>query len=160
MADRRITEAFNDFVLIREENIALVESINKSDLMTIPTGLNNNIFWQAGHLVAVGASLLFKHINQPVMIDTDWFGYFSKGTSVNDFDDTIPSFDIINNKLHEQIKDIKSSISSCENLSYNSPVTVSTGHLLKTFSDAISFLPYHEAYHFGSMKSIKILLEN
>ena len=69
MYEQKIINAFSGFATLRKKNIELVNSIDIEKVTTIPSGLNNNIYWQAGHLVAVSASLLFKRTKSPIMID-------------------------------------------------------------------------------------------
>jgi len=92
MASSNVRDYFDDFHRYRKVNIQLIDSVVPSAIMIIPEKFRNNIYWQAGHLVAVQASLLYLRTNQPVPIEEKYFTYFGKGSSPAVFDSNIPDF--------------------------------------------------------------------
>ena len=155
-----LKRAFDDLVILRNKNIALINTIDDNKLLTIPDGLNNNIYWQAGHILTVQASLLYKRTAQPLPIDKTYLNYFGKGTSPKGFDDNIPTIEILLEQLKSSLLHTESNYIENASLPYDETITVSTDHQLSTFADALLFLPLHEAYHFGSMSAMKKLLES
>ncbi len=158
MTDKNLTKALDDFIIMRNNNIDLINSIDISKIMLIPKGFANNIFWQAGHIVTVQVSLLYKRTNQPLPIDIKYFDYFGKGTSPENFDDDIPSFDELKKQLEKLKEYTSSNYPKLSNELYEEEITVSTGHKLKTFGEALEFLPIHEAVHYGNMVMMRKFL--
>lgn len=158
MSGEIITKALDDFIIMRKKNIGLINSIDESKVMTIPEAFSNNIYWQAGHLITVQASLLYKRTNQEIPIDKNYFIYFAKGTSPDNFDADIPPFSKLLIQLTQLLDYTSSNCNDLSDASYQEEVTVSTGHKLNSFKDALMFLPLHEAHHLGAMSMLRKLL--
>ena len=158
MGEKLIRLYYDDFHRFRKTNIMLIESIGESSLNIIPKGFRNNIFWQAGHLVTVEASLLYLRTNQTSPLDECYFRYFGKGPSPADFDDGIPVFSEIRKWLDKLPLIVESDLEKMKDLTYSEPRTVTSGKVLESFQDALQFLSLHEAYHLGSITAMAKLL--
>jgi uncharacterized damage-inducible protein DinB len=151
---------FDTFSRVRYQCIELIDSISGDKLDIIPDGFRNNVLWNAGHLVTVQASLLYTRVGRPSPLDTRYVRFFAKGSSPDDFDNELPPFDEVRQLLEKLIGVTQSDIPELEELAYLEPVTVSVGKMiLKSFRDALSFLPLHETYHLGMMTAMKKLLQ-
>ena len=150
---------FDTFSRIRYQCIELIDSVPADKLDIIPEGFRNNVLWNAGHLVAVQASLLYTRVGRPSPLDTKYVRYFAKGSSPEDFDNGLPPFDEVRQLLEKLIGVTQRDIPELEGLAYPEPITVSVGSMtVKSFRDALSFLPLHETYHLGMMTAMKKLL--
>lgn len=153
-----LEKSINDLKLVRSRIITVVDEIDQSKLMVIPDKLSNNIYWQCGHLIATQCSLLYKRTNTPLPIDENYLKYFAKGTSPKDFDDHLPPFEKIRNEMETLIDYTTENLNKHADLLYDEKITVSTGHIVNSFSTALDFLAIHEAYHLGSISTLRKLL--
>lgn len=155
MPNDDLNKSYQNFVQIRRANIALIDSIAPALLPVIPPGFSNNIYWQAGHLVAVQSSLLYRRSNQPMPIDETWMRYFAKATSPSDFDDNIPSFELVREALESCLLSTEHDLDQLALWTYPESISVSTGHRISSSADAMDFLSIHEAVHLGMMTAMK-----
>lgn len=151
-----LSKAFKDFVILRNQNLDLIKSVDSNAIMTIPDGFNNNLYWHLGHILTVQASLLYARCDIPLPIDDSYFKYFAKGTSPADFDDNIPSLDNLFGEHNDSIEWFKDDFKEYQEEEYDEPLTVSFGHTISSFKDAYLALPYHEAYHLGQIRILKL----
>ena len=159
MPSSEILRLFDTFSRVRNQNIELIDSIPLDKLEVIPKGFRNNVLWNAGHLVTVQASLLYTRVGRPSPVDTKYVRYFAKGSSPEDFDNGLPPFDEVRQLLEKLIGVTQRDIPELEGMAYPEPITVSVGSMtVKSFRDALSFLPLHETYHLGMMTAMKKLL--
>lgn len=149
---------YADFAGLRRANLGQIDGIAADKRSIIPGGFNNNIFWQAGHLVTVQASLLYRRTGQPIPLPEKYFTYFGKGTSPKTFDHDTPPYEEVRNHLEQMIAVTKADLDRMAELPYSEPVTVSTGKVLNSFADGLLFLLVHEAYHLGSFMAFRKFL--
>lgn len=149
---------FDTFLGFRRSNIELINTVETDKIDIIPNQWRNNIRWHSGHLVVVQASLLHVRFDRETPLDTSWVKYFAKGTSPDDFDDNLPGHDKVLKMLKSLPDFTHSQISELCSLKYSEPRTVTGGLVLKSFLDAMAFMPIHEAYHMGAMKAMIKLL--
>jgi len=154
-----LEKALDDLRILREKNLNLIESVSEKNLTYIPDGFSNHIYWHAGHILTVQESLLYRRTNLEMHIPESYLKYFAKGTSPEDFDESIPKISEIIKRLTISLLQIEKDILKYQNEKYDEPVMVSFGMRLTSFADALLALPYHEAYHFGSMKMLQKFLK-
>lgn len=159
MTTEFLKKALDDLRILREKNLNLIESISQNNLTVIPDGFSNHIYWHAGHILTVQESLLYRRSNLEMHIPAAYLTYFAKGTSPADFDESIPEISDIIKHLTVSLLQIEKDILKYQNAKYDEPVLVSFGMKLNSFADALLALPYHEAYHFGSMKLLQKFLK-
>ncbi len=149
-----LMRSFEDLVRVRKANIALIESVPAEKRTTIPGGYRNNILWQAGHLAATQASLLYRRTGQPLPVPETYFGYFGKGSSPESFDAGTPTYPEIRGLLESLLEITREDIPQLIGLPYVQPITVTTGRVLASFDDALEFAPIHEAIHMGMITAM------
>ena len=149
-----IKQNWESFKLVRNTNLNLIKTVSPTMIDLIPSGFKNNIRWQTGHLVAVQLSLLFQWTNFDLPLDDSYLSYFGKGTSPANFDSNTPDIRRIMKDAEFHTFTTEQSFESLTDRVYPTKITVSTGHEISSFSDAVGFLPLHEAYHFASIKAL------
>jgi len=150
---------FEQFAGIRNENVRVIDSISPDQVNTIPAGFRNNIYWQSGHLVEEQVSLLYSRVGLPRPLDEKYTRYFDKGTSPNDFDGDMPTFEEVRRRLEQLVDRTREDLTELADLYYSSALTVSLGQItINTFSEALSFVTIHEAYHLGMITAMKRVL--
>lgn len=147
-----IKQNWESFKLVRNTNFNLIKIISSTLINLIPSGFKNSIRWQTGHLVAVQLSLLFQWTNFDLPLDDSYLSYFGKETSPANFDSDTPDIKKIMKDAEFHTFTTEKSFERLTDRVYPTKITVSTGHEISSFSDAVGYLPLHEAYHFASVR--------
>ena len=122
-------------------------------LLKIPKGYNNNIWWNIAHVVVTQQLLTHKLSGVAMNISNELVDKFKKGTTP---DGTATDEEI------EQIKaliftSVEGTISDYESglfKNFNEYPT-STGVVLKSLEDAVTFNLFHEGVHLGAILALK-----
>lgn len=144
--------------LLRVAMTATIDSLSGEQRSIVPAGLRNNIHWQAGHVVTVHASLLYRRCGQPLPIEERYFSFFGKGTSPADWYEAPPSLAEVEPQLTDLVELLSSDYANLRDRKYPGTITVSNGFQLSSFRDALAFLPMHDAIHLGAMNVMRRLL--
>lgn len=122
-------------------------------LTAIPKGFNNNILWNAAHMISINQLLTYHqaglNVTEPKRIV---FGY-KKGTFPEE--DIDPIFvSNVKTRLITSIKQLERDYHDGVFKSYK-PYTLSSGLELNSVEDAIKFDIYHTGYHSGAIQLIQ-----
>lgn len=143
---------------IRKNLLNILETTSLDDLLTIPDGFNNNIFWNIAHSVATQQLLHYYLSGNAFHIDAyRWIERYKKAT--------LPNFDVDENEV-EHLGQILMETSKLLVKDYDlgyfdeyTPYTTSFGLDLKNIQQAIIFNNMHESLHLGyAMAQAKALL--
>lgn len=143
----------------RNKLLSLVEDLSTEEMNYIPSGFNNNLAWQIGHLVVSQQLLCYKLSAQPLLIENELVDLYKNGskperpfsaeeiTQVKAY--LLSTIDQLELDLENQIFE-----------SY-SPYTVSTyvGFTLNNVDDAVTFVASHDGLHYGCSLSLKKLVK-
>lgn len=137
----------------RTHLLELVKELNIEQLNKVPTGFNNNIIWNLGHLVAAQQGICYVRTGFQPRIDEGFIDRYKKGSRPEYFLD------------EEELKKIKELLfSSLDVLKQDyenglwtgySSWTTSYGVELNSIEDAIQFLNFHEGLHSGCILALK-----
>ena len=143
---------------IRTKALELISGLSIAELNKIPTGFNNNIIWNLGHLVAAQEGIFYLRGKLELTIEQDFFNSFKNGSKPDHM------------MLAEEIEKIKSLLFSSldqleldldKNIFDNYPAwTTSTGFEINSIEDVLIFLPFHEGLHLGQVMAYKRLVLN
>jgi hypothetical protein len=144
----------------RNKLLSLVADLTTEELNYIPTGFNNNIAWQVGHLVVSQQLLCYKLTGQKFLIEDELIDLYKNGSKPErPFTDveiaqmkgyllsTIDQLEIdLTNKIFENY----------------TPYTISTypGLTLTNITDAVTFIVSHDGLHYGCSLGLKKLVKN
>ena len=143
----------------RNKLLSLVEELTIDELNRIPTGFNNNLAWQIGHLVVSQQILCYKLSGNKFLIEEDLIDLYKNGSKPErDFTET----EIAQMKHYllgtiDQLEiDLKAGI--FDNFT---PYTVSTypGFKLEKIEDAVTFVASHDGLHYGCSLALKRLVK-
>lgn len=143
---------------IRSKALEIISGLSISDLNKIPTGFNNNIIWNLGHLIAAQEGIFYLRGKLELNIEQEFFNSFKNGSRPE-------------REIHaEEIENIKfllfSSLDQFEsdlgkNIFHNySAWTTSMGVEIHSIDDALNFLPFHEGLHLANIMTYKRILMN
>ncbi|WP_147676317.1 DinB family protein [Algibacter pacificus] len=147
---------FNIWKTNRRLHLKYLKNYNVKQLNTIPLGFNNNLIWNIGHIIVAQQALLYKTAGLEGYISDTMFNTYKPGTKPNREiqQEEIDELKILLLALVELTK-----VDYQNNLFSNfKPFKIETGFKLNTIEDAILFNNYHEAMHYGIIKSITNLI--
>jgi len=134
----------------------LIENLSLEQLTSIPSGFNNNIIWNIGHIIVVQQMLVYHLSGVPMSIAADLVSKYKKGTQPQDVVTEDEVF-YLKQLLFSTVK--QTEVDYEAGLFKNfTEYTVMTGFVVKSVQDAIAFNYYHEALHTGVIMSLKKLV--
>jgi hypothetical protein len=143
---------FNIWKTNRELHLKYLKDYTLEQLNTIPSGFNNNLVWNIGHVIVAQQALLYKSTGLEGYISETLFNTYKPGTKPNGKaqQEEIDELKILLLALVEVTKvDYQSNL-----FTGFKPYKTSAGFKLNSIEEVIIFNNYHEAMHYGIMKSI------
>lgn len=138
---------FSNHRAIRKNLLNILQNTSEKDLLTIPDGFNNNIYWNIAHCVATQQLLCYYLSGNNFRIDKTWVETYKKGTFANT-DVKTPEIEDLAFLLTETSKILMKDFDEGFFTDYT-PYSTSFGIDLKNIQDAIIFNNMHESLHFG-----------
>lgn len=143
----------------RTKLLSLVEELTTEELNYIPTGFNNNLAWQIGHLVVSQQILCYKLSGNKFLIEEELIDLYKNGSKP---ERAFTAAEIAQMKgyllstIDQLVLDLQSDI--FDNFS---PYTISTypGLRLESVLDAVTFIVSHDGLHYGCSLGLKKLVK-
>lgn len=140
----------------RRNVLSVLNACTVEQLFIIPTPFNNNIIWNAAHLLATQQVLWYRFTDTPLRLDKSFVDGYSKGT-VPTADVNLELVDFVKKELLPTVDQSREDYHNGIFGPYK-PVTTSYGVKLESLEDAISYLNLHEGMHFGQIKMLQRLV--
>ncbi|WP_027076781.1 DinB family protein [Maribacter antarcticus] len=140
----------------RKNLLAILEKTTKEDLLKIPEGFRNNIWWNIAHVVVTQQILVYKLSGVPMLVPTELVEKFMKGT-VPDGKAAAAEIKQISEVLVSTIKKTQEDYNSGLFKDFK-PYSTSAKVTLSNVQDAISFNNFHEGIHLGSIFALRKML--
>lgn len=151
---------YKDLILATIQNRKIVNKIlsqyTTEQLNIIPPGFNNNLIWNAAHIISIQQTLIYRFSGH----NTPFSGELVKAYTI----DTKPESEVdedfiemIKRELKNTIDIMIDDIEADKFLSYT-PFVTSIGFEIKDLSSALTFNLYHEGLHLGYIMNIKRFL--
>ena len=137
----------------RNRFIQLVEGLSMEQLNEIPAGMNNNIAWNFGHIVAAQQLLCNGLSGVALNVAPEFIANYKKGTKPEGFisQEVVDQFKAY---LVSNINDLEKGLEENAFANYQ-PYTTSFGNTLNNIEDAIRFVATHDALHLGYSMAIR-----
>ena len=138
---------------IRREIIDQLTQHTLDQLLYIPVGYRNNIFWNAAHVLATQQLIHYYLSENRMLVDMEFIKTYKKGTFGNsvanesDVEELIELLESTPMQLHKDY--------SSEKLNRYRSYNTFLGVELKCIEDAIMYNNIHEAMHLGYILSLK-----
>ena len=142
--------------IIRKTRRFLLETIKdltNKQWNTIPTGFNNNIAWNLGHMVASQQGICYARAGMSVKVPEDFFNSYKPGSK--------PERNISDAEI-ETIKELVFSSLDVFEQDYKNGLwpsypawTSRSGIEVDSIDKAVDFLQYHEGLHSGYILTMK-----
>jgi hypothetical protein len=145
---------FKQFELTRNRFLKAVELVDPSIADVQPKGFNNHIHWIVGHVLTVAEQFLFGYPHKSNHLPANYKELFGNGTKPADWNEEVPSMDVLAEQLREQLERFKKIPAERFNDRLEKPFLD-----LETAGEVASFAVFHEANHLGQMQTMKRLIE-
>lgn len=103
MPDMYILNLFAD---LRLQILNVITSLSKGQIEHIPKGFNNNLHWQAGHVLTITDDLIFEFSGDGARSPQHYRTYFASGTSPSSWLGQPPGIDTLLKELENQMVEI------------------------------------------------------
>lgn len=133
----------------RQNILELCSPLSLDQLNHIPTGLGNNLLWNAGHVIATQQLLCYGLGGQPIPLSSDFIDRYRKG-SRPDGQATQAEWTFIKDRLLKTVDDFSYDIKQLDFSNFREYET-SYGITLRNIGQALSFNNTHEGMHLGNM---------
>ncbi|OZM56309.1 hypothetical protein CIB95_12910 [Lottiidibacillus patelloidae] len=147
-------QLYKQLEFVRFQTIKLLESTTEELADQIPTGFNNNIRWNLGHIYVSLDNLLYSHLGEEPEISDDYFNMFHFNTSPADWKDKPPTLEELKEKLVSQEKRIKETFTGRLNEQGEKPFNLGVVQL-DSLAEVLNFALWHEGTHRGTIIAIK-----
>lgn len=134
----------------------LISGMSVEQLNKIPEGFNNNIIWNIGHLIAAQESVLYRRSGLPLNIEMNFYNAYKPG-SKPEHDLGSAEIEKIKSMLFSSLDQAEADLGKDTFREYNN-WTAYYGFEIYSVDDALSFLPFHEGLHLGSVLTFKRML--
>lgn len=127
--------------------------IPREQLLRIPPGFNNNIWWNIAHVVVTQQLLVYKLSNLQMRIGEELVNKYRKGTRP----DGIPTDEEIKKIANYLISTVEWTKEDLENGLFKefNEYTTSANVTLTNVKDALAFNVFHEGLHLGAILALQ-----
>jgi hypothetical protein len=152
-----MTQAIQFITEPRTKVIEILQELSLEQLNTVPTGFNNNIIWNAGHMIAAQQGICYKRAGVPAIIDEAFFETFKPGTKPERPFEAVEVENIVN-LLSSTLTQLEADLQQPDKFTNYPTWTTRYGAELTSINDAVAFLPFHEGLHIGTILAMKRLV--
>lgn len=97
---------FRQFRELREQTLSLAESVSPDLIDIVPSGFNNSIRWNLGHILVAWDHGIFPKINESRRIPQKYHFMFPKGSRPSAWTEEPPAYEEIVSRLRSQVDEI------------------------------------------------------
>ncbi|WP_183579323.1 DinB family protein [Mucilaginibacter sp. X5P1] len=133
-----------------------IEHLSTEQLNKVPTGFNNNIAWNLGHMIAAQQGICYKRSGLDTTVSEDFFHTYKPGTKPERFIDEA-EIAFIKDQLFITLDQLEAGLDKGIFVDYTKVMT-RYGIELSSIDEAVAFLPFHEGLHIGYIMSIRKLV--
>jgi hypothetical protein len=130
--------------------------LSESNYLAIPSGFDNNIAWNLGHIIVTQQALHYRLSGLSTVTTREDVAMFKTGSSPTDWEQA-PDIDRLLALLAETAPKLKEDYEA-DRFTTFTPYTTSTGIILPSIDHALSFNNFHEGLHLGAILALRNLL--
>ncbi|WP_096272111.1 DinB family protein [Paucisalibacillus globulus] len=145
---------------IRYRTIAALDATSEAIADDIPTGFNNNLRWNFGHIIVSQENIITYFLGETGSLADFYRELFNRGTSPKDWkeDQVVPTLRELRVALEEQYERMVALCSGRISEVGKNPLNFGPEYEFKTLGEAIGFTNFHESLHQGNINSLKLAL--
>ncbi|WP_084181950.1 DinB family protein [Maribacter ulvicola] len=145
-----MTDNIYEVMLQNRKNLhAILTNTPKEKLLKIPSGFNNNIYWNIAHTVITQQLLVYKFSGLQMRVPDNLVTKFKKGT-IPEGTATDEEIMMVADFLISTVEWLKEDYEASLFKTFNE-YTTSAHVTLKNVDDAIAFNLFHEGLHIGQI---------
>lgn len=139
----------------RSKWLTMLDDLTIDQLNKIPTGFNNNLAWQFGHVIVSQQILCYRLAGQKFVINDDLIDRYKNGSKPENYISS-DEINLLKGYLLSTIDQLEIDLKNGVFDNYK-PYTSSTyvGFTLENINDALTFIISHDALHYGCSISMK-----
>lgn len=145
---------FEHLEFVRAQTLNLVRDIPDDMAEWIPSGMNNHVKWNAGHIYLTLERFTFGVNGETMHLPEHYTELFRTGSKPREINASWPSMSELIERLEGQVQWIEQRYTTHLQDTVLSPYTTSKGLKLSKIEEFLSFCLYHEGMHFDKIKSI------
>jgi hypothetical protein len=145
---------FEQLRFTRVYTLKVLSSVSKESVDVIPAGFNNNILWNAGHVLGAYEQLLYANTGDAGQLSKKFIDFFKGGTKPGDWQAEPPSYEEIVTLLEQQVEQVISTYEGRLDEIISKEMKLGSFEI-KTVRDMISFNIFHEGLHAGLINGLK-----
>lgn len=146
-------EYFKDLTQIRRHFIDILHQYDLDQLIFIPEGYQNHIFWNCAHVLVTQQLMTHYLSDNKMIVSNDWVMRYKRGT-VGDENVTKDDVRFLIKLLQSSVIQLRKDYEA-ENLALFRPYQTSFGINLECVEDAIRFNNLHEMWHLGYIRAME-----
>lgn len=148
--------AFKTFRITRDHMLRELEGLSHEEMLVIPEGRDDNVIWNAGHLLCSLSRLTYVFSGYPLPIPEEYLKRFGKGTNALQWQDT-PDVGEVLDRFKSMPAQIEADYLAGKFKEYKS-LQITKGDMIDSVEEAVAFHCFHEGLHIGMIITLKELL--
>jgi hypothetical protein len=136
-----------------------LENMPLNDLNMIPSGFNNNILWNIGHVVVKQQLLAYKLSGLPMIVSESLISKYMKDTKPKGDVEQLEVDEIktlLFTTIEKTAEDYKNNVFK----KFNQYTVSTTGNTLSNIEEAFEFILFHEGMHLGYIMALSRAIKN
>lgn len=145
--------------IIKKPRKLILETISNltiDQLNNIPSGFNNNIIWNLGHMIASQQGICYKRAGLETVITEEFFNTYKSGSKPERFI-TTAEYEEIKQLFFSTLDQLEIDYEAAKFINYTPTVTRYDVEV-SNIDEAIAFLPFHDGLHIGYIMSLRKLV--
>ena len=147
---------FKTFRIVRAHFLRELDELSETDLLAIPEGREDNILWNAGHLLCSLSRLTYVRSGHPLPIPKEYLDLFGKGTSATAWT-SAPNIAEVMDRFKAMQGEIERHFKEGHFKAYDS-LEILPGQTIDSVEEAVNFHCFHEGLHTGVVITLKDML--
>ncbi len=134
----------------------VAQTIPPQQWESVPSGWSNNARWHMGHLIITPQRLTYGQFQEPVAVPEEYQKWFARGSSPASWgDDVLPEMGSLLDEMISSIEPLFESMTGRWNEPYSQPMVTSSGAILHTPGEALTFNTAHDGIHLGYLYGLR-----
>lgn len=147
-------ETMSQLSFSRVYTLGKIKQSNETVWDAKPTGFNNTIRWNVGHIFVTMETLTQKAIPTYEPEQAEWIPLFVPGTRPEGWDVEPPTIEELVSALEKQPERIKAALEGNFQNVLTEPMSIGKFHQMDTVEAIVQFMIWHEGIHSGIIHAL------